>query len=78
MTIYKLDIHLAGGQTIRTEVDDEDIEEVLFGDVNDYIEHQITQPAKPHWAWIGDAYVFTQAVSGVDVVDDYEYQEPKA
>jgi hypothetical protein len=74
VTSYKLAIHLAGGAVIYTTVDEETIDEdVRVGaSIEQYVEKALSEPAKPHWAWLGDAYVFTQAVSAVDVLDELE------
>lgn len=36
------------------------------------IESAITKPPRPRWAWIGDVYIFTQAVCGFEMHDDAE------
>jgi hypothetical protein len=38
-------------------------------DVEAYIESCVTNPREPHWVWIGDVFVFTQTVSGVEQGD---------
>lgn len=30
------------------------------------VESALTVPPKPRWVWVGDAFVFTQAISGVE------------
>lgn len=39
-------------------------------DVFELVESAITCPPRPHWAWIGDAFVFTQAVCGFGLIDE--------
>jgi hypothetical protein len=34
------------------------------------VESALTVPPKPRWVWIGDAFVFTQAVAGVEYGGD--------
>jgi hypothetical protein len=34
--------------------------------VEELVESALTVPPRPRWAWIGDAFVFTQALCGVE------------
>lgn len=61
-------IHLHGGTVAETLIADSDVD----GTVEEYVERAITEPPKPHWAWIGGIYLFTQAVSGIEIADNEE------
>lgn len=39
-------------------------------DVFELVESAITCPPRPRWAWIGDVYVFTQAVCGFEMREE--------
>lgn len=68
-------IHFTGGQSSETQIavkelgyhDPEDALSVKMA-VRDYVEKALNAPARPHWTWLGDVYVFSQGVSGVEPV----------
>lgn len=74
--LLKLRIHFASGKTVDTLVGDI-VEDV---DVEDYVTAQLYGPlktstgyisvpeGKPRWTWIGDVYLYSQAVEGVEVL----------
>lgn len=37
-----------------------------IGCAEELVESALTVPPRPGWRWIGDAFVFTQAVSGIE------------
>ena len=63
----KVIIHLHGGQSITTWVDEDEIDSIEppfdIADVKDHI----SDPPKPHWSIIGDVVVFTQAVAAIEL-----------
>lgn len=40
--------------------------ETAIESTEELVESALTVPPKPGWRWIGDAYVFTQAVAGIE------------
>lgn len=56
----RLRLHLVGGQTI--EELDHSIEDA------DHVEEIVSEPPRPHWARLGDTFVFTQALAAVEVI----------
>lgn len=75
----QITIHFHGGTTAVANIDDEEdfaIEgerlavnfprEQPPGDLEAYVESVMSIPPRPRWCWIGDAYVFTQAVCGFE------------
>ena len=71
----QVEIHFVGGQSARTNVEmaalknggyfDETEPSEIVRALRDYVERALNAPARPHWVWIGEIYVFSQAVSGV-------------
>lgn len=66
-------IHFGSGTSIDTILDETDAK-WTDTDVEDYIEEAIkgeegtAQYGKPRWTWIGDVYLYTQTVEGVEVL----------
>lgn len=65
--VCDLFVALQGGQILTTSIYDEDLEEEDVESVEELIEKALTQPTRPHWAWLGDIHFYTQVVSGVQV-----------
>ena len=62
-------VHFHGGTTASTLLTDDDLNDTEVGSFEGYVEKAITQPARPHWCWIGGIYLFTQAISGIELAD---------
>lgn len=78
VTPQSVTVHFHGGtkaSTLLTDVDlenfndltDDEGEEVR--DFEELIEKTIENPPRPHWCWIGGIYLFTQAISGIELAD---------
>lgn len=78
----KVTIYLHSGDRLVADIDENDfemeqerLEELgidgrILEDADQLVESALTVPPKPRWCWIGDAFVFTQAVAGVSVAGD--------
>ena len=71
----RVQIHFTGGQTAEAAIPEQDLgfhdpesDKSVLQAVRDYIEKALNSPARPHWTWLGDVYVFSQGVSGVEPV----------
>lgn len=77
-------IHFSGGQTSNATIlasdlgfyDRDNLSDELRA-VRDYVEKALNAPTRPHWAWIGDVYVFSQGVSGVVPLTPSEVSEER-
>lgn len=90
MNRYTLTIRYPSGVGVVTEIDDETLDEALDAinaerrshgkpeiadlDVDGYIENAVAGH-RPHWTWIGDLYVHTQAISGIELTEIHEAGE---
>lgn len=57
----KVLIHLAGGQTIVTYEDADEVEEI------EDLLPRLEEPRHPKWVQIGDAIVFDKAIAGLEL-----------
>jgi hypothetical protein len=72
----KLRIHFASGATVDTfvtdsavDMDAEDyVEQAVVGAGNAPVDGHRPTPGKPRWTWIGDVLVYTQGLSGVEIL----------
>lgn len=61
-------VHLSCGKTLLTTLEPSDLEGAPFFDsYEELVEHALSDPPKPHWCWIGELHLFTQAISAVEM-----------